>query len=193
MLDVLVNHFGLDKIRAKVTRPLAGLRVACYYGCLLDPSAGDRGVRQPGAPDLRWTTSWRPSGAEPVAWPFKTECCGASLSMTHSRRGEPLGPQAALDGAAGRGRVHGGRLSLVPGEPRSASGRRGQGPRRDPARRPVLYITQLLGLALGLSVKELGLEALTVSADAIAGRSPAAAAVAVAGGNAMMRTAGKLR
>ena len=35
VLDVLVNHLGLDAIRAKVRRPLAGLRVACYYGCLL--------------------------------------------------------------------------------------------------------------------------------------------------------------
>ena len=35
MLDVLVNQLGLDGIRARVRRPLAGLRVACYYGCLL--------------------------------------------------------------------------------------------------------------------------------------------------------------
>ena len=35
MLDVLVNRFGLDGIRKKIQRPLAGLRVACYYGCLL--------------------------------------------------------------------------------------------------------------------------------------------------------------
>ena len=35
VLDVLVNRFGLDRIRANVTRPLEGLRVACYYGCLL--------------------------------------------------------------------------------------------------------------------------------------------------------------
>ena len=35
LLDVLVNRFGLDGIRQKVQRRLAGLRVACYYGCLL--------------------------------------------------------------------------------------------------------------------------------------------------------------
>ena len=35
VLDALVNHLGLAAIRAAVRRPLAGLRVACYYGCLL--------------------------------------------------------------------------------------------------------------------------------------------------------------
>ena len=35
VLDVLVNHLGLEAVRDAVVRPLAGLRVACYYGCLL--------------------------------------------------------------------------------------------------------------------------------------------------------------
>ena len=34
-LDVLVNDVGLDRIAEAAVRPLAGLRVACYYGCLL--------------------------------------------------------------------------------------------------------------------------------------------------------------
>ncbi len=35
LLDVLVNQVGSDAIRAKVSRPLSGVRVASYYGCLL--------------------------------------------------------------------------------------------------------------------------------------------------------------
>ncbi|MBM3334005.1 heterodisulfide reductase subunit B, partial [Candidatus Sumerlaeota bacterium] len=35
LLDVLVNDLGLDLIRDYVERPLTGLRVGCYYGCLL--------------------------------------------------------------------------------------------------------------------------------------------------------------
>ena len=83
VLDVLVNHFGLDAIRAKVSRPLAGLRVACYYGCLLTRPPEVVAFDDPEHP-TPWTTWSPPTGAEPVDWPLKTECCGASLSMTHS-------------------------------------------------------------------------------------------------------------
>ena len=55
-------------------------------------------------------------------------------------------------------------------------------------RTPVLYITQLLGLALGLSHKELGINALSVSADALlAGRNVETAAVA-GGQTSLQRT-----
>ena len=98
-----------------------------------DASAGGRRLRRCRSTRRAWTTLVAAAGAEPVDWPFKTECCGASLSMTQCRRGQPAGPPAAVHGAAGRGRVHRGGLSLVPGESRPASGRRGEGPRRIPA------------------------------------------------------------
>jgi heterodisulfide reductase subunit B len=74
-VDVLVNDIGLERITAAVERPLEGLKVACYYGCLL--------VR-PYAPfdDQYNPTSMerlmQAVGAEPVEWPLKTRCCGGS-------------------------------------------------------------------------------------------------------------------
>jgi heterodisulfide reductase subunit B len=74
-VDVLVNDIGVERISAAVTRPLTGLRVACYYGCLL--------VR----PDSSFDDQHNPTsmerlieavGAEPVDWPLKTRCCGGS-------------------------------------------------------------------------------------------------------------------
>jgi heterodisulfide reductase subunit B len=74
-LDVLVNDIGVERIAAAVERPLDGIRVACYYGCLL--------VR-PYAP---FDDQYNPTsmerlmgavGAEPVDWPLKTRCCGGS-------------------------------------------------------------------------------------------------------------------
>jgi len=48
---------------------------------------------------------------------------------------------------------------------------------------PVLYITQLLGLALGLSADELGLDALTVNADSLFYEIDAATPAAMRGGS----------
>ncbi|MGD0899755.1 MAG: CoB--CoM heterodisulfide reductase iron-sulfur subunit B family protein, partial [Thermoguttaceae bacterium] len=90
VLDVLVNHFGLDQVRAKVKQPLGGLRVACYYGCLLtrppEIVAFDNPEHPTSMDDLLSA-----AGAEPVEWPYKTECCGASLSMTNAKAVGRLG------------------------------------------------------------------------------------------------------
>jgi heterodisulfide reductase subunit B len=74
-LDVLVNDIGLERVAASVTRPLEGLRVACYYGCLLlRPYATFDDQRNPTSLDRLMEAL----GAEPVEWPLKTRCCGGS-------------------------------------------------------------------------------------------------------------------
>ena len=162
VLDVLVNHLGLDEIRAKVRRPLAGLRVACYYGCLLtrppEIVAFDDAEHPTCMDDLVAA-----AGAEPVEWPFKTECCGASLSMTHSgvvsRLAHKLLSMAQKAGAECL--VVACPLCQVNLDLRQADAAKAHGAFRPT---PVLYVTQLLGLALGLPPENLGLDALTVDA-----------------------------
>ena len=74
-IDVLVNDIGLERIAAATVRPLRGLRVACYYGCLLvRPYATFDDQRQPTSMERLM----RAIGAEPVEWPLKTRCCGGS-------------------------------------------------------------------------------------------------------------------
>jgi heterodisulfide reductase subunit B2 len=170
VLDVLVNHLGLDTIRANVKNPLAGLRVACYYGCLL--------TRPPEV--VAFDDAEHPTvmdklvaalGAEPVDWPYKTECCGASLSMTHvsvvTRLGHKLLSMAHQAGAQCIAVAC--PLCQVNLDLRQADACAAHG---ELPRTPVMYITQLLGLALGLSKKELGLKALSVSADALLSPHP---------------------
>ena len=162
VLDVLVNHFGLDAIRAKVRRPLAGLRVASYYGCLLtrppEIVAFDNAEHPTGMDDLMAA-----AGAEPVDWPYKTECCGGSLSMTHSavvaRLGHRLLAMAREAGADCLAVAC--PLCQVNLDLRQADATKAHGAL---PLTPVLYVTQLLGLALGLSAESLGVDALTVSA-----------------------------
>jgi heterodisulfide reductase subunit B len=180
VLDVLVNHFGVEQVRSRVTRPLEGLRVACYYGCLLTRPPKIVAFDNPEHPTCM-DDLVAAMGAEPVAWPFATECCGASLSMTQSevvgRLGHKLISMARLAGAeciAVACPLCQMNLDLRQADAVKAHGELPQ--------TPVLYITQLLGLALGLSNKELGVGAQTVSANSLlADRRPPA--VAALGGN----------
>ncbi len=69
----------------RVERPLDGLRVACYYGCLLTRPPADTGlgpveVENPVAMD-RFVAAL---GGDPVSWGRKTDCCGGSLAISHT-------------------------------------------------------------------------------------------------------------
>jgi heterodisulfide reductase subunit B2 len=180
VLDVLVNRFGLDEVRKKVRQPLEGLRVASYYGCLLTRPPEIVAFDDPEHPTCM-DDLVAAIGAEPVEWPYKTECCGASQSMTHtqsvSRLSHKLLSMARMAGAECL--VVACPLCQVNLDLRQADAAKAHG---EIPQTPVLYITQLLGLALGLSFKELGIDALTVSAGPLLdGRG--AAAVAARGGD----------
>jgi len=163
LLDVLVNHLGLEPIRAKVCRPLRDWRVASYYGCLL--SRPPQIVAFDDAEHPRCMDDVvAAAGAEPVEWPFRTECCGASLSISNAevvgRLGHRILSMARRAGAECL--VVACPLCQVNLDLRQADARKAHGELPDT---PVLYVTQLLGLALGLEPDDLGLGALMVSAD----------------------------
>jgi len=174
VLDVLVNHFGLEKIAAKVRRRLSGLRVACYYGCLLtrppEIVAFDDAEHPHSMDDLIGAI-----GAEAVDWPFKTECCGASLSLTTSNvvarlrhRELSMAREAGAECIAVACPLCQVNLDLRQADAAKAHGAVPE--------TPVLYVTQLLGLALGLSDQDLGIGALTVDAKTLLGDRGLAAA-----------------
>ena len=75
LLEVLRDQVGFEKIAAQVKRPLKGLRVACYYGCLLvrPQSVAIDDVENPTVMERLVEAL----GATPVRFPLKTECCGA--------------------------------------------------------------------------------------------------------------------
>jgi heterodisulfide reductase subunit B len=165
VLDVLVNVLGPDRIRPKVRRPLSGLKVACYYGCLLTRPPEIVAFDDPEHPSCM-DEMMAAAGAETVDWPFRTECCGASLSMTNSdivcRLTHKLLCMAQESGAECLAVAC--PLCQVNLDLRQADGGKTHGPLRP---MPVLYFTQLLGLALGLPPKSLGIDALTVSPRAL--------------------------
>ncbi len=79
MLHTLLDR-GLDAIRTRVRHPLRGLRVACYYGCLLTRPQGVTGAPSVEHP-VEMDRLIEALGGEPVSWSFKTECCGAGHAI----------------------------------------------------------------------------------------------------------------
>jgi heterodisulfide reductase subunit B len=76
LLSVLTKDVGAQAIKAQVKRNLGGLKVACYYGCqIVRPGEEFDNAEMPTTMD----TLLAELGAEPVYFPMKTKCCGASL------------------------------------------------------------------------------------------------------------------
>lgn len=73
-----IYRVGLGKIEAMVKKPLKGLKVASYYGCYYVKPPKVAHVDDPENPHLI-DDMMAALGAEIVDWPFRTECCGASL------------------------------------------------------------------------------------------------------------------
>jgi len=155
VLDFLANHVGISAIAARVKRPLSGLRVACYYGCLNTrvPRADIADSREyPMAMDH----IARALGANPLDWSYKTECCGASLFVTAESTSARLAARILKDAEA-RGAdciavacpMCQNNLDTKQEQIRQAFD--------IPRPLPVVFITQLIGLAFGAPESELKL------------------------------------
>ncbi len=150
LLDWL-NGLSDEAIQAPVKRPLKGLKVACYYGCLLVRPGKVTGAANPEAPrDMERVL--RLIGAEPVRWAMATECCGGSFSLSEKpsvlRQGKTIVDQALKAGA----QVMAAACPMC----QSNLDMRQEEFREDATPVPVLYLTQLMGLAYGASEKDLG-------------------------------------
>jgi heterodisulfide reductase subunit B len=156
-LDVVVNDVGLDNIPVK--KPLQGMKVACYYGCLLTRPAGDWD-------DLEYPTSMdrlmEALGAEAVDFAYKTKCCGGGIYMFHENISFSMSADVMAHAkAAGANAIAVGcpfcQLLLDLYQDKLAD------IRKTNFDMPILFFSQLMGLAMDLNRDELGLEKLVVS------------------------------
>lgn len=151
LLEVLDCHSSSLAPR----KPLTGLKVACYYGCLLVRPKAPIGIDDAENPQVMDRLLLK-AGAEPVTWAFKTECCGAGLPLARpdiiNRLVRRLVTQARNAGADC--------ISVACPECHSNLDmhQKEQGMAQGAAAMPILYFTQLLGLALGSSPHELHLD-----------------------------------
>ena len=160
LAEVLAREVGLDAIRDRVTTPLKGLKVASYYGCLIArlPEALriDR-VEYPTLVDDLMAAV----GAEPVDWPCKTECCGAALTLALqdtvvrlSGQIVQVAKECGADIIAVVCPLCQANLDMYQSDAESRLG--------EQLGLPVLYFTQIMGLAMGLSPEQLCFEKVIV-------------------------------
>ncbi|UCC16142.1 MAG: CoB--CoM heterodisulfide reductase iron-sulfur subunit B family protein [Dehalococcoidales bacterium] len=80
VLEILYQDIGIDTIREKVVRPLDGLKVAPYYGCVLVRPPEVTSFDNPENP-VAMDEIMEALGADIVDWSYKVDCCGGSLSI----------------------------------------------------------------------------------------------------------------
>jgi heterodisulfide reductase subunit B len=151
----LFQKIGLGKIKTAIKINLKEIKAACYYGCLL--------VRPHDI--LKFDDPENPSsmeeivsiiGAKPIEWNYKIECCGASHSIDNTEIVEQLSKNILNDAIKHDANV------IVVACPMCHSNldmRQKNILKKYPQQKaiPILYLTQLLGLSMGLNYKDLGL------------------------------------
>jgi heterodisulfide reductase subunit B len=82
-VDTIMEHATPAQLADKTRCPLNGLKVACYYGCLITRPARMTAAEHHEYP-MKMDYLARSLGAETVDWSYKTECCGGALSVTQT-------------------------------------------------------------------------------------------------------------
>jgi heterodisulfide reductase subunit B len=168
LLDVVLNDIGLDAVKAKVVKPLTGLRVAPYVGCMLPrPDYGNRYSDTEHPTEL--DDLMRALGAEVVDFPLKTACCGGHMTQ--------IGPDTAFElirrlvSAADEYKADV-MVALCPMCQMNLDAFQGQvnGYFKTDYKMPILFFTQLMGIAFGQKPEELGFGSEFVSARAAMSR-----------------------
>jgi len=156
-LWVLVEDYGLDRLKRQVGRPLAGLRCGPFYGCYILRPSRILGMAEHPERDHYLEQIIEAVGAEPVDYEGKNKCCGFPI-FTNNRKNSLTQAGTHVAEAQDKGAdclvtpcplCH---LNLDGLQPSAAAVIE-----RD-LELPVLHLPQLIGLALGLEPKELRLE-----------------------------------
>jgi heterodisulfide reductase subunit B len=183
LLDAVVNDVGLEAIQAKVTKPLAGLRVACYYGCLIvRPDFDGKSFDNPEYP-VQLDRLMQALGAEVVDFPLKAHCCGGHMTQISSDTAFELIRRLLHNAAEYQADAI---VTLCPMCQLNLDAYQPQVNRhfKTDYHIPVLYFTQLIGLALGLAPEALGIGSEFVSAGEALAKIGAAAVAEPTGGPA---------
>jgi len=144
LIEIFARELGTEEITKKVKKPLAGLKLAAYYGCYL--------VRPPEVTEFDNAESpmlldnlMSTIGAEPVEWTHKVECCGGSLLLGRTDIVKKLVDdicQASIDAGA---------VGIVTACPLCMAN---LDTRQTKTKVPVIHFSELMAIALGAEPKE---------------------------------------
>jgi len=165
LVDVYHDRVGLAALEAKVVRPFGGLKVACYYGCLLTRPPKVTLAEDPEYP-VHMDEVVRAIGCEPVDWDSKTDCCGAALSLCEQGVVDRL-VKKIVTNARERGAE-----AIVCACPLcqiNLDGRQAEIRKADDAwvDVPIVFLSQMVGRALGAGEKQLGVGKTIVDASRV--------------------------
>ena len=155
LLEVILTDVGLDKVRAAVKKPLTGLKVAPYLGCM---------VPRPD-PDNRWKNHERPDdldrllealGAEVVDYPLRTECCGGHMTQIAPKVGLELVRRLVSEAERLEAVMM---VTVCPMCQINIDAYQGEmnAMFHTKHKMPIVFFTQLMGMAFGLEPKKLGI------------------------------------
>jgi heterodisulfide reductase subunit B len=155
-LELLRQEIGFSRLKERIKKQLLGLRAAAYYGCMLLRPFEEMGFDDKERPTL-FEEFLATLGAEAVDFPFKIECCGSFQSIGS--------PEVAMECAYEIlcSAMRRGAEVVVTTCPMCAFNldhQQGEIKQKYPGFKeiPVLYFTQLLGVAMGLDYRTLGFE-----------------------------------
>ncbi len=164
-MEIILEDVGIKPFRGALSHSLQGFKVASYYGCLLVRPPEVTGFDDPENP-IYMDRLINAMGGEGLDWPHKVECCGGSLTLTRPDLVVKLS-----DSIIGMAKDAGADCIAVACpmcqinlDMRQDDIFKETGKRYD---MPIMYITQLMGLCLGVAPDELGLNKLIISPERV--------------------------
>jgi heterodisulfide reductase subunit B len=156
LLNTVTERVGYQQVASKVVHSLKGLKIVCYYGCIITRPPKITQVK-----DYEYPTQMdrlmKVLGITPLDWSYKTRCCGVSLGITQLPIALELS-RKILKNAKSVGAD-----AIVVACPLchvnlDARQKQIQEEFKEEFHLPIIYFTQLVGLAFGLKLEALGLD-----------------------------------
>jgi len=159
LIDIFANEIGPEEIKKKVTNPLIELSIAPYYGCqIVRPRKNGENVEDP----QFFEELIRAMGANPIDFAYKTRCCGGSLLLTNRPAALDMIRHLLQNAQNSGADVIATACPLCQVNLEAYQTQVNEEFGTDFST-PVLYFTQLMGLALGIAPKKLGIGSELVS------------------------------
>ena len=164
-IEVLLEDFGIEKLKSRFTHSLNGLKVASYYGCLLVRPPEVTNFDDPENP-TSMERLVEAMGGVGLEWPSKVECCGGGFALSR--------PDIVVElsgGILGMAEASGAQCVTVacPMCQVNLDMRQKDINKKQNANYniPIVYITQLIGLCLGIPSNKLGMKKCIVSPEPV--------------------------
>jgi heterodisulfide reductase subunit B len=156
LLSTVTERVGYQQVASKVVNPLKGLKVVCYYGCIITRPPKITEVKNYEYP-TNMDRLMKVLGITPLDWSYKTRCCGVSLGITQLPIALELSRKILRNAKSVGADV------IVVACPLchvnlDARQKQIEEEFKETFQLPIIYFTQLMGLAFGLKTEALGLD-----------------------------------